>query len=103
MLVGWESEEFSKTEKKTIEGVTERRQQKKYLEAKRRAKSVAYVAKRKAQEEKLSQLESNDSKNFIFKLNKRMKCENQDIVGDKCVKNDERCLTYDGSVKLKAC
>ena len=30
-----------------------------------------------------------------------MKCENQDIVGDKCVKNDGRCLTYNDSAKLK--
>ena len=64
----------------------------KYLEAKRKAKSGLCVAKRKAQEEKFSQLENSDSKNFIFKLVQRMKCENQDIVGDKCVKNDEGCL-----------
>ena len=31
-----------------------------------------------------------------------MKCENQDIVGGKCVKNDEGCLTYNDSAKLKA-
>ena len=74
----------------------------KYLEAKRKAKSGVYVAKRKAQEEKFSQLESSDGKNFIFKLAKRMKHENEDIVGDKCVKNDEGCLTYNDSAKLKA-
>ena len=74
----------------------------KYLEAKRKAKLGVYVAKRKAQEEKFSQLESSDGKNFIFKLAKRMKHENEDIVGDKCVKNDEGCLTYNDSAKLKA-
>ena len=31
-----------------------------------------------------------------------MKHENQDIVGDKCVKNDEGCLIYNDSDKLKA-
>ena len=72
------------------------------MEAKRKAKSGVYVAKRKAQEEKFSQLESSDGKKFIFKLAKRMKHENQDIVGDKCVKNDEGCLTYNDSVKFKA-
>ena len=61
----------------------------KYLEAKRKIKSGVFVAKRKALEEKFSQLVSSDSKNFISKLAKRMKRENQDIVGDKCVKNDE--------------
>ena len=45
----------------------------KYLEAKRKVKLGVYVAKRKAQEEKYSQLESSDSKNFISKLTKRMK------------------------------
>ena len=47
-------------------------------------------------------LENSDSKNLIFILAKRMKRENQDIVGDECVKNDEVCLTYDYSAKLKA-
>ena len=59
------------------------------MEAKRKAKLGLYVAKRKAQEEKFSQLEICDRKNFILKLAKRMKRENQDIVGDKCGKNDE--------------
>ena len=72
------------------------------METKRKAKSGLYVAKRKAQEEKFSQLESSGSKNFIFKLAKRMTFENQGIVGDKCVKNDEGCLTYNDSAKLKA-
>ena len=72
------------------------------MEAKRKTKSGVYVAKRKAQEEKFSQLESKDSKKFIFKLTKRIKRENQDTAGDKCVKNDEGCLTYNVSAKLKA-
>ena len=29
-----------------------------------------------------------------------MKRKNQDTAGDKCVKNDEGYLTYNGSVKL---
>ena len=69
----------------------------KYLDAKSKAKSGKNVAK-----EKFSQLESSDGKNFIFKLAKRMKRETQDIVGDKCVKNDEGCLTYNDSAKVKA-
>ena len=40
--------------------------------------------------------------NFIFKLAKRMKCENQDTASDECVKNDEGWLTYNDSAKLKA-
>ena len=72
------------------------------MEAKRKAKSGVYAAKRKAQEEKLSQLERSDGKIFIFKLAKRMKRENQYIAGDKCVKNNEGCLTYYDYAKLKA-
>ena len=71
------------------------------MEAKRKAESAKYFAKRKFQEEKFSQQESNDIKKFVFKLAKRMKCENQDIVGGKCVKIDEGCLTFDDSAKLK--
>ena len=66
------------------------------------AKAGVYHAKRKAQEEKFSQLESSDGNNFIFKLAKRMKREKIDIVDDKCVKNDEGCVTYNDSTKLKA-
>ena len=82
-----------------MEGVAEKRQQKKHLEAKRKAKSGVYVAKKNLERKKL---ENSDSKNLIFILAKRMKRENQDIVGDECVKNDEVCLTYDYSAKLKA-
>ena len=46
MVMGWDGGELSKTPKKTMEGVGERRQQKKYLEAKGKAKSGVYVAKR---------------------------------------------------------
>ena len=42
----------------------------KYLEAKTKAKSCVWVTKRKAREVKFSQLESSNSKNFIFKLGK---------------------------------
>ena len=31
-----------------------------------------------------------------------MKHENQDIAGVKCVNNDEGCLTYNDSARLKA-
>ena len=57
----------------------------KYLDSKRRAKLGVYIAKRKAQEEKLLPAGKQYSKTFIFKLAKRMKRENQGLVGDKCV------------------
>ena len=68
--------------------MAERNQQRKIFGGKKERKSRVYVSK-KAQEKRFSELESSDSKNFIFKLAKRIKCENQDIVGD----NDSAKLT----------
>ena len=74
----------------------------KYLEAKRKAKSAVYAAKKKAQEENLSNLKSRDGKNYIFKLAKRMKYENKDIIGVNCVKNDDGNLAHTDKEKLDA-
>ena len=57
-----------------------------YLAAKRKAKSGMHRAKKVAQEQKFRDLNKTNGNNFIFKLAKRMKSENQDIVGDKCVR-----------------
>ena len=65
----------------------------KNLEAERKPKSSVHLAKRKVQEERFTRLERSDSTNFIFKLAKRIKRENQDNVSDKYVENDEVCLT----------
>ena len=73
-----------------------------YLAAKRKAKSGVYLAKKVAQEQKFRDLNKTNGKNFIFKLAKRMKSENQDIVGDKCVTDDNGNLSYDDASKLKA-
>ena len=73
--------------------VAQRRQQRKYFDAKRKAKSGPCVSKRKPEPEKINPLESSDRKNLVFKQAKRIKRQNQDIVGDKCVEIDEGCLT----------
>ena len=57
----------------------------KYLLAKRKAKSAVYPARKRAQEEKFGGLKSNDQRIQIFKEACRMKNENQDIVGEKCI------------------
>ena len=80
-----------------MEDVTERRQQRKIFGDKKESKIRCYVAKKKPRKKNLV-----ITKNFIFKLAKRMKHENQGIVGDKCLKNDEGCLTYNDSAKIKA-
>lgn len=67
----------------------------KYLQAKRKAKSAVHAARKSAQEAKFGDLTSNDQRNLIFKKARKMKNENQDIVGDKCVKDDNGYLAFD--------
>ena len=45
----------------------------KYLQAKRKAKSAVYAARKRAQEDKFGDLKSNDQRNRIFKEARRMK------------------------------
>ena len=73
-----------------------------YLAAKREAKSVVYAAKKSAQEQKFSNLENREGRNFVFKLAQKLKNENQDVVGDKCVKDDDGKLAFDDHAKLNA-
>jgi hypothetical protein len=73
-----------------------------YCAAKKRAKTEVYQAKKAASEEKFQNLESKDGRNYIFKLAKRLKGENQDIIGEKCVKDDNGNLTLSDQDKLNA-
>ena len=73
-----------------------------YITAKRRAKATVYEAKKTAQEKKFQDLESRDGKNYIFKLAKQLKGDNQDIIGEKCVKDDRENLTFSDQDKLEA-
>ena len=68
----------------------------------RAAKSAIYHAKKTAQEEKFSDLNSNDKKKQIFKLARKMKDENQDIVGEKCIKQDNGSIVFSDTDKLAA-
>ena len=72
----------------------------KYLQAKRKAKSAVYTARKRAQEDKFGDLKSNDQRNQIIKEARRMKNENQDIVGEKCIKDGDGHLAFDGKSKL---
>ena len=100
--MGWDSREFNKTEDKSMEGVAERRQQRKIFGGKKESRIRCICCQKKSPGKKFYQLESSDSRNFIFKLAKRMKHEHHDIVGDKYVKNDKGCVTCNDSAKLKA-
>ena len=63
-----------------------------YLQAKRASKSAVYIAKRDAQTEKFVSITDNgnnsDKAQFI-KMAKRSKRENTDIVGEKCIRDDD--------------
>ena len=67
-----------------------------------KAKSVVYAARKRAQEDKFDDLKNNDHRNQIFKEARRMKNENQDIVGEKCTKDDDDNLAFDDKSKLAA-
>ena len=74
----------------------------KYLQAKRKTKSAVYAARKRAQEDKFGDLKYNDQRNQIFKEARRMKNEYQDIVGEKCIKDDDGNLAFDDKSKLAA-
>ena len=71
-----------------------------YNEAKRLAKRAVWQAKSKAEKEKFAYISSNDSS--IFKLAKQMDRTNQDVVGEKCVRNDAGELSLSDEDKMKA-
>ena len=73
-----------------------------YLAAKRRAKHDVYIAKKAASEANFDNLHEKDKLNHVFKMARKMKLENQDIVGDKCIRDDDGNIAYDDDAKLKA-
>lgn len=73
-----------------------------YLAAKRKAKSEVYKARKSAQEEKFGNLRNKEQQNLLFKEARKMRGENVDIVGEKCVKDDSGNLAFDDDSKLSA-
>ena len=73
-----------------------------YLAAKRRAKSEVYIAKKNVSDERFCNLHDKDKLNQVFQLARKLKSENQDIVGEKCIKNKEGNIVYDDMSKLEA-
>jgi hypothetical protein len=71
-----------------------------YLQAKRNAKRSVYIAKKTAEENKFADLKP--GMNDIFKIAKQMRNDNQDIIGDKCVKDDSGNLSIDIEAKKAA-
>ena len=68
--------------------------------AKRLAKRTVWQAKAKAEEDTLANISPNDSS--IFKVAKQMYRTHQDVVGEKCIRNDAGELSFSDEDKMKA-
>ena len=65
-----------------------------YLQAKQNdVKRTVYTANKTAEVKKFSDLKP--GMNDIFKLSKQLRSDNQDVVDDKCIKNDSGNLSTD--------
>ena len=74
-----------------------------YLVAKRKVRSEIYAAKKLAEEQKFANiLCRDDEKLAIFKVAKQMTKQNQDIVGEKCIRNDDGSLALSDGSKRQA-
>ena len=71
-----------------------------YNEAKRLAKRGVWQAKSVAEREIFLNIATNDT--GIFKLAKQMDKTNQDVIGEKCVRNDAGELSLSDEEKMKA-
>ena len=64
--------------------------------------TAVYFAKRDAQTKEFASINNNSDKNRIFKMAKRLKQNNVDVFGEKCVRNDDGKLTLTVDDKLNA-
>jgi len=71
-----------------------------YLEAKREAKRAVYIARRSAEERDLRNL--HEGKDNIFRVAKQMRRDNQDVSGEKCVRDDQGVMSLDDEAKKAA-
>ena len=71
-----------------------------YTLAKKVAKQTVFAAKKKAEIEKLKNVENDDV--TVFHIAKQMRKENKDILGEKCIRDDSGKLACSGEEKKKA-
>ena len=71
-----------------------------YVLAKKVDKQTVFAAKKKAEKEKLNDIDSDS--NIIYRIAKEMKQENKDIVGEKCIRDDDGVLAFNVKDKKKA-
>ena len=86
-----------------LEAVENWRLLEEYLKAKRAAKAAVHFEEKDVQGEQLASTNNSSHKNRTFKMAKRLKQDYVNVVGEKCVRNDERKLTLTVDDKLKAC
>ena len=72
-----------------------------YLKAKKAAKTAVYFVKRDAQTEQFASINNSSDKNHTFKMAKRLKQDNVNVIGEKCVRNYDGKLTLTVDDKLK--
>ena len=66
----------------------------KYQVAKREAKHQVYVARREAESKKFANvLRREDQRRKVFRIARQCVSRNQDVLGEKCVRNDSGALT----------
>ena len=68
-----------------------------YNLAKKVVKQTVFAAKKKAEKEKLNNIEKDTV--TVFRIAKQMRKENKDIVGEKCIRNDSGKLAYSDDEK----
>ncbi|KAK3893367.1 hypothetical protein Pcinc_002801 [Petrolisthes cinctipes] len=74
-----------------------------YLVAKRTARRAIYKAKTEAEKARFADiLRRDDEKNEVFRIAKQMAKTNQDIVGEKCIRNDDGVLAINEQDKKDA-
>ena len=63
-----------------------------YVLTKKVAKLRVFIAKKKAEQEKMKDIETDT--HIIYRIAKQMKQENKDTVGKKCIQNDSGVLAF---------
>ena len=73
-----------------------------YNIAKKAAKRAVYNAKTEAAKAEFGNVSMNGANRNIFRIAKQLKGQNQDIIGDTCIKNDDGFLVFSDNDKLLA-
>ena len=72
-----------------------------YVEAKRGAKYEVYAAIKQAEEVSFASVTGDSEKDKVYKIARQMAKTNQDIVGEKCIRNDRDELAFDDNQRRK--